>query len=289
MKRIYITLFSLMLTLIAKAEVQSNEYLRKGWEILYTNPTLAIHYGEQILSKKDKTQDRELIAETYLLLAQSEKLLGDFDTSLKHIYEALDICPSGSRNTLGQLYLHASFTYSTIGDHVKAIDFNEKATALYKVLSDSLKLADCYNTRGLIHCNLHEFPEAEQFFQKSLALNRKFKNLKAVAANLNNLSLYEGILEEKLGYLNEAITINKNLLANWALGENYNNTGKQYYFAGNYTEALHWLKQAREVAEQIESKELICDNFEYLSWVYYEMKDYKRAYDCQSSLLLLRQ
>lgn len=287
----FLYLFFLLFSIFrAYAGEQSpSELYEKGTAILYTNPTLAIYYGEQVLTKLPPGSRSSLRAGTLLLLAQAEKLVGDFDSSMKYLYDGLDACPEQDADLEGQLCNQASFTYSTMGDHNKAIEFNDKATALYKAASDSLKLADCYNTRGLIHCNLHEFREAEQFLQKSLALNRRFKNLKSVAANLNNLCLYEGDLEEKLGYINEAISINKNLLSNWSLGENYNNRGKQYYYAGRYEEALNSLFTAREIARSIESKELICDNYEYLSWVYYGMKAYQKAYDCQSELMALRE
>ena len=39
------------------------------------------------------------------------------------------------------------------------------------------------------------------------------------------------IFNEKLSLINEAIVINKNLNSQWSLGENYNNMGKQYFYA----------------------------------------------------------
>ena len=36
------------------------------------------------------------------------------------------------------------------------------------------------------------------------------------------------------GQINEAIIINKNLNSQWSLGENYNNMGKQYFYAKQY-------------------------------------------------------
>lgn len=261
----------------------------KSREVLNTNPSLAIHYAEQILNRHaSDAADERLQTDALLLMAKAEKLLGDFDSSMKFLYDALDMCPEVDKTAKGDIFLQLAFTYTNMADHNKAFEFNDKATALYKSMGDSTRLADCYNVRGLIHCNLHEFTEAEQFFRKSLYLNRKFKNLSSAAANLNNMCLYKGDLKEKLQYINEAISINKNLMAVWSLGENYNNKGKQYFYAGQYENALEALATAMEIAESIPSRELICDNYEYRAWVYYAMKAYKQAYDCQANLLQMR-
>ena len=45
-------------------------------------------------------------------------------------------------------------------------------------------------------------------------------------------------------------------------------SGKQYFYAKQYNNALMALQRAYEVASSISAKELICDNYEYLSWVY---------------------
>ena len=110
------------------------------------------------------------------------------------------------------------------------------------------------------------------------AINRAQRNLKEIATNLNNLCLYRGNTEEKLSFIQEAITINKNLDAQWSLGENYNNMGKQYYYDKQYSKALEALHKAYEYAHNIGARELICDNYEYSSMVYAAIGDYAQAY-----------
>ena len=110
-----------------------------------------------------------------------------------------------------------------------------------------------------MHHFMNEFTVAERFFQRALAINRAQRNLKEIATNLNNLCLYQGNTEEKLSFIQEAITINKNLDAQWSLGENYNNMGKQYYYDKQYSKALEALHKAYEYAHNIGARELICD------------------------------
>ena len=168
--------------------------------------------------------------------------------------------------------------YSKLGDYNKAIELNDKATSIFKAIGDSVSIAGCYNERGVMHHYLNEFVVAERFFQRALAINRAQRNLKEIATNLNNLCLYQGNTEEKLAFIREAITINKNLDAQWSLGENYNNMAKQYYYGKQYSKALEALQKAYEYAHNIGARELICDNYEYSSMVYAAIGDYAQAY-----------
>lgn len=207
------------------------------------------------------------------------KFLGDFDISIKTLYDALDCCPQDEHALLTDILLQISNVYCRLKDYNKAFDINDKATSMSKVYNDSTRLAACYNNRGIIHYNLNEFKTAEQFFRHALQINRSIGDIKAAAANMNNMCLYEGDSEEKLALIREAIIINKNMNARWALGENYNNMGKQYFFIKQYEKALEALAKAHEAANESEAKELICDNYEYSSWVYAAMKQYDKAYE----------
>lgn len=177
--------------------------------------------------------------------------------------------------------------YSKLGDYNKAIELNDKATSIFKVLGDSISIAECYNERGVMHYLLNEFLIAERFFQRALIINRAQRNLKGIATNLSNLCLYQGNTDEKLKLIHEAITINKNLDSQWSLGENYNNMGKQYYFGEQYSKALEALEKAYEYAHSIGARELICDNYEYSSWVYAAIGNYNQAFKCLSQMSAL--
>ena len=140
-------------------------------------------------------------------------------------------------------------------------------------------MANAYNARGLIHVYMKEYEIADKFFKDALRINKTLGDKKNIAANINNLCLYEGDTEEKIKLIQEAIVINKNLNALWSLAENYNNLGMQLLYAKKNNEALSALKKAAVYAFDVNAHELICDNYEYLSKVYAAQKCYKEAYD----------
>ena len=167
---------------------------------------------------------------------------------------------------------------SSLKDFSKAMELIDNATSTYKVLNDSAGIANAYNARGLIHVYMNETNIADKFFKDALRINKVLGDKKNMAANINNLCLYEGNTEEKIMLLEEAIGINKHLNALWSLAENYNNMGMQLFYAKKYDDALDALKQAEGYASEVNAHELICDNYEYLSKVHSAQGHYKEAY-----------
>ncbi|NDV59016.1 tetratricopeptide repeat protein [Bacteroides sp. 519] len=262
-------------------DAKADSLIQKSQTVQYTNPTQAVYFSQKALEYIPETSlPNSRKAKALLMSGVAHKYLGDFDISIKTLYDALDCCPENDYTLLMDIQMQISNVYCRLKDYTKAFEINDKATALSKVYADSARLAASYNNRGIIHYNLNEFNTAEQFFRNALEINRRIGDIKAVAANLNNMCLYEGNIDEKLALIQEAIIINRNMNATWALGENYNNMSKQYYFAGQYKKALEALEKGKQAAEESNAKELICDNFEYASWVYAAMKQHDKAYEC---------
>ncbi len=257
-------------------DIDSN--LKRAQQELLGNPRLSALLSLKVINSYEVQEAPQTKAQALFLYAQAERLLGNIDGSLVSLYEAADIVPKSDKKILCDIYNFMSLLYCTLSDCNKAIKLNDQATALAKVRNDMESLARCYNNRGIIYTYLDEYQLADRFLMKAVAINREKKNIKQIASNLNNLCLYSGNINQKLGWLNECIVINKNLRANWSLGENYNNMGKQYFYAKRYPEALQALKKALNIANSIGAKELICDNYEYSSWVYNAMGNYKEAY-----------
>ena len=289
-KALYLILAVLPLTvtpLQAQDINQAKTLVEQAQNALFSNPKQASYYAAQAAALFPEDQPNEICTQAMILHSQAEQLLGNFDLSIKNLYDAQRYINPANKRQTAQLYSLMGRVYSKLGDYNKGIELNDKATSIFKSLGDSASVAGCYNERGVMHYLLDEFVVAEKFLQRALTINRAQRNLKEIATNLNNLCLYQGDTEKKLSLIQEAIAINKNLDAQWSLGENYNNMGKQYYFSEQYPQALEALQKAYEYAHNIGAKELICDNYEYSSWVYAAIGDYKQAYTRLSQMYAL--
>ena len=269
-----------MLSAFPDKETQSF-LLEKAEQELYSDPQLAVYYT---LGAQDSIQSTLGQAQALYIYAQAEKLLGNFDNCIQALYEAESMLPPRETELRGNIYNLMSLGYCNLGDYSKAIDLSNDAIALFQTEQDSVNLALCYNNRGIIHTYINEFQQAERFLKKALEINRSSHDLKRIAANLNNLCLYKGNIEEQLEWINEAIVINKHLNAQWSLSENYNNLGKLYIYAGKYPQAIEALNTAYQLATEVGAKGVLCDNYEYAAQAYSAIGNYRMAYQKQNAL-----
>lgn len=282
-------LLILCLPSLRAENAEADSLIQKAQRVMYENPKQATYFTQKALELLPAKAPCASCARALLTAGKAYRLLGDFDISIKTLYDALHYCPTDNHKLLSEIQMQMADIYCRLKDYNKAFEINDKAATLCKIYQDSVGLAGTYNTRGIIHYNLNEFKTAEQCFRNALQINRKIGNIKAVAANLNNMCLYEGDTREKLSFINEAIIINRYLNATVALAENYNNMGKQYFFGKQYPQALAALETAKAAAAASNGKELICDNYEYFSWVYAAMKQYDKSYECLLQLYRMSQ
>lgn len=274
-------IISLIISLITSCMLlySSDKYqLDDAQDLLLSNPGKAVQIVQKIIEENDFDKNKDEIIEALITLGRAHELQGNFDLGLQIYHDALDKFQIENDPKKARIFLNLSSSYRCLRDYTKAHEYIEKATALYKSIGDSAGIAQSYNSRGLIHTSLEENNIAEHFFLKALAINRKLNNKKAIAANLNNLCLYKGEKDEKISLLNEAISINKQLNAPWSIAENHNNMGLQYFYNKEYDIALNMLDIALKLAEEINAKELICDNYRYKSFVYERIGNYEQAY-----------
>ncbi len=285
MKKRLLTLYTLFLILclpaIAKEKDNSGQIkdlLMKAEEMLKADPSKAIYYSNSAIAEAQKTDNKSYITMAQAILGEAYMNQGDFNMGFEVLTNAMETCPADCLQIQAYIYLHLSGAYLKLRDLNQAAAYVDKATDIYRGLNDSLNLARCYNSQGLVHIQVPDNIHAEQYFKEALTINRKMNNIKSVAANLNNLCLYEGDTPEKINMLYEAINLNRSFGNIWSLGENYNNLGTQYYYAHDYNKALAALDTAMDYSKQINAKELISDNYRYKSWVYEAKKDYQQAY-----------
>ena len=289
MKRLIFALL-LMLTVIPLqvwAVTDAASLLQRGRATLYTNPKEASSLASRALRLCDMSKPDSICREATILYGDAEQLLGNFDLSIRILYDAEQMTDPDDRHTLARIHMLQGRVFSKLGDYTRSNELNDKATAVFKSMGDSLYVAQCYTQRGVTLLNQEETKLAELFFHKSLDINRKIKNFEAIAHNLNNMCLYQGDTGEKLRMIDEAISINKTLDSKWALGENYNNKGKQLCYAKRFDEALDALHTASDYIGEIGARELLCDNYEYLAMAYAGQGNYKKAYENMEEMALL--
>lgn len=277
------TICCLLICLSASSQKNSSEdtitdLISKAEDMLKIDPSKAIYYSNVAITEAQKNGDKSLLAKAQSTLGEAYMNQGDFDMGFESMTNALENVPSDRPNQSAYIYVRLSGCYTKLGDLNAAFQYVDKAIDICKKANDRKSLAMCYNARGLVYILVPDNVKAEENFKAALDINRELGERKLVAVNLNNLCLYEGNTQEKIGMLREAIAINDSLGTVWSLGENYNNLGTQYFYAKEYKKGLAALDTAMIYARKINAKELITDNYRYASWIHEAMGDYSKAY-----------
>lgn len=291
---LFSTIFCLAILLSASSPGSGSEdniknLISKAEEMLKIDPSKAIYYSNMAIAEARKIENQSQLAKALSTLGEAYMNQGDFDMGFESMTNALENIPADRPDLSAYIFLRLSGCYTKLGDLETAFQYVDKAIDICKKADDQKNLAMCYNSQGLVYILVPDNKKAEESFKKALDINRQLGNKKVVAANLNNLCLYEGNTNEKIAMLREAIAINDSLGTVWSLGENYNNLGTQYFYSKDYLKGLAALDTAMMYARQINAKELISDNYRYASWIHEAMGNYSKAFISLKSLYEMEQ
>jgi len=288
--------FTISIDSMANNEIQKNEnkeidnWLLNAKNELKSNPNNAYFFANKAKEKSQQIGDITRKTKSLYLMAKAMTDISNFDSAIPLLYRADENCPKWLTGLKAEIINSLATIYCKLGDYNMAIKFNEQSITISKISQDSLYLANSYNTRGIIHTYQNQAKEAKYYLLKSLTINRKINNSKGISANLNNLCLMKrDNIDLYLKYIDEALRINQKSKDKWDLAENYNNKGRQLYFAKRYGQAIKALTKGKRLALTIKSKELLSDYNEYIADIYQAMGKYQDALYAQKQLMLLRQ
>jgi tetratricopeptide (TPR) repeat protein len=171
-----------------------------------------------------------------------------------------------------------------------AQEFIIKAFEQTNSLKDSLLIAKCYSTIGVISTNKNSYKDAIKYHNKSLNIFLSIKDTASTAKVYNNLGGVYGMLYKdslSLNYMLKAAEINKKYNNNLWLASNYINISRLYFGLNSIDKAFKYCR----IADSITTKK---HYYRLLPWVlnnyarlYHNKKQYKLAKQYADSALIL--
>jgi tetratricopeptide (TPR) repeat protein len=148
----------------------------------------AVNYYHQSLDFSKRVSDKSNIANIYNNLGGIYSDQRQFKTAIENFNRSLGMCESiGDSDGESQAYTNMGACYKDLDDTTKAKECFLKALVL--VTGKNLnREALIYNNLGTLYREVGYLKEAGNYFQKSLALNKKIGNLRGVAVALSNVS-----------------------------------------------------------------------------------------------------
>lgn len=215
-------------------------------------------------------------------------LVNNLPNSTKYYEEGLalakqqkdaNISNKASADILSKLF----FIAQSAKQNDKAIAYANESLALYEILKDTLASSSMLNNVGFLYREQNDTKNANEYFQKALALNQKLASSKSGenrAVILQNIGvIYTNLGDDKnaIKSFNEALAIRQKVGNVSKLAESHNYVAKHYAVEEFYDRAEKEALIAIELAKQANDYKNLADSYKILSEISRKSGDYKKS------------
>ncbi len=218
----------------------------------------AIDMYKTALEKANQLNNDTLRARIDNNLALAYKGIGNYEESIKLLYEALKLKEKtgATPKSISATLLNIGLVLDIIGKSDDAINYYNQSIALKLKEDDSLGISRIYSNIAVIYKNKGNLTLAEDAIVKSTAFNTTLKNKSQLYinyTNLGNIRKRQGNSEEALQLLKLALHHAEDMNSVEKLSDACQNIGVLYLENGNPLTALSYLNRALEYTSETRS------------------------------------
>ncbi|MEO1448985.1 MAG: tetratricopeptide repeat protein, partial [Bacteroidota bacterium] len=242
----------------------------------------ALQIGQTCLAYAEKAENEAEIGKAHFQMGYTHWYAGQPDLAIPSLEEGL----AWSRKARTEADIQNSLiilsrAHQGRGEYDQAITRSLEALKMMeKSGSRTANLAGVLSTLGVIYDEQGQYPEAEEYYQRSIEVYREVNNAAGVAGNLINLGIVsqaQGKDSTALAYYQEGIEIcekigEKSYLSNAVAG-----MAGIYQKNKQYPEALASFQRGLALAEEINYKEGKASNLNSIGAVYMGLNKYPQA------------
>jgi len=200
------------------------------------------------------TYNKDKIILTWSNMGLSYLCLGNYEKSLEYFYKSLSEAEKATDSIImSRIYTNLGQVHEAQGEYDKALDYYEKSKDIKERLFDSTDLDIPYINIGNICYRQGNYSRSELFYQKAREIFRKNQDIQGESIIFTNLALIEekrGNPHKALEYLGNALAIDRELNDSLSIVIDLSTIGKTHTSLNQYSEALKYLHQAKEIAEK---------------------------------------
>ncbi len=206
---------------------------------------------------------------------------GKYDLAAIEFYTSINRLEAiNEQKPLAESYNALAKLFRKKRDLTPALQYYDKAMAIYKKLNDLPGLSGIYNESGVVFEFGENYEEAARRYGISLEIDKKRNDSVGICYALNNLAgVY--ILQNKFlraeDYLKQSLLIRRQLKDSFSLALTYTDLANAYLSSGNIAAAQVFADSSNFIAKKINYTELQSVNFEVLSSVEERNGNYKNA------------
>ena len=249
-------------------------------QIRYVDHDSATYYINFALALSKKTEEINLIAESFYCIADNYANNANYEISILYCDSALAIASDENLEELtSNIYNLLGIIYSDQGLYDKSIQYYNRAVEIGKRLNNKSILSKAYSNIGVSHYYKSEFQKAIDYYLKSLKLVEEIKDSANIAILMSNLGVfyqmqkqYDKALEilfSSLKYINSK--------SYKTLGDTYNNIAVTYTYVDSLDKSLFYYNEARVLSEKAGDFRGIATSYNNMADLYKRLKQYDKS------------
>lgn len=267
--------------------------LRSGIQAEFRNIESALSDNTQALELFSDAQNPEYIARALIVQSNIKAYSSLFSESLELLKKAEEYTQNIDNPELkANIKTREGSVQHTLGNHEKALELFFEALGHISEELLPIAVASCYNDIASSLTRLERLDEAEEYYNKAIALNTQINNKRGLMRNLSDygvLFFRRNQFELSLQYHLQALSHALEFGLTYSQGVSYSNLAAAYYNLRDLTQCIEYLKKSLDIQEQNNDKYGITVALSNIAIAYTEMKDFTDAKEFAEQGLLLSQ
>ncbi|MDQ3047022.1 MAG: tetratricopeptide repeat protein [Bacteroidota bacterium] len=207
----------------------------------------------------------------------------NYAKALDYIVRSMKLCEEISdKEGIARANINMGIVYKNQKLENKALECYKKAQILCEELKNTRGLAFVYSNIAVIYSGKEEYDKSTEFYKKALKIHEDQNNIFMVAFMNNNIGqnyFNQNKYNEAGEYLEKALTMRTKILDKKGIAESTAWKGMMHAELGNFAQAITDLKTAIQIAEEIQTPEILRQSHQQLAKLLYKKGNYREAYE----------
>lgn len=244
---------------------------------------IALKSYEQALSIYESLGKKPRMAAVYNNIGNVYVNVGKPDEALRYFLNALKIKEEiGDERPIATTLVNISRVYGQVEKYDKALELLYRALKIRQDLNDVRNYPYLYNQLSTIHSKMGDYDSSEYYCQKVLESSLEVGNTIGVIlahTNFGNILGKKGEYQQAIDHFNKSNDLKRKIGRKTGISTNLMNIAEAYHKMGNNYMALQYGTEAYKYAQEFEEIYNIKVTSRFLSAIYKEMNNFKRAFD----------
>ncbi|MCY3412630.1 MAG: DUF2225 domain-containing protein [Candidatus Heimdallarchaeota archaeon] len=239
------------------------------------------HDAECIIKNNDNYEIDKLKCRLYRNWGRTCSRLGNYDTGLEYLEQALVTCEQLNDNhELAAILNNMGINYWYKGDLDKTLDYYNKALAILLINGDQKEIARIKANLASIHWDKGDLDQSLSYLQEALKIFEEFGDPQEISTTLNNIGIIfkdMGELDSALQYYKLALEMRLNIGNQQYIAISFSNIGFAYKDKGELELALDYYDKALKIFNEIGNNKDIASTLGRIGSVYNEKGELEQA------------